>query len=311
MRAHEETKAVQAAADAAGLTRWRVGEVTVTKVAELALDMFTPATLFPDWEPGILERETDWLSPRSMDAGRVHALMSVHSWVLTSPRHTIVIDTGVGNHKPRPHTPMFDRLATGYPARLRAAGAAPGTVDHVLLTHLHVDHVGWNTRLEGGRWVPTFPNARYHFSAREQAYFTDPANHSARNRTSFLVQPDSIAPVIEAGLADMIAIDGREVVAGLSFHPTPGHSVDHASIRLRSQGEEAWFVGDLLHHPIQVRHPDLNSVFDAFPEQARASRRWALEQAADGDAIVFTTHFPESSAGRVRRHGDGFRWTFL
>ncbi|MFC3229643.1 MBL fold metallo-hydrolase [Marinibaculum pumilum] len=291
--------------------RWRVGAVTVTKVTDLLLDMFTPAALFPDWQPELLEGSGSWLSPDSMDAAGVHALMSVHSWVLTSPGRIVVIDTGVGDGKERPHTPVFHRLQTGYLDRLRAAGVAPEDVDHVLLTHLHVDHVGWNTRLVDGRWVPTFPNARYHFSARERAWFTDPANHSDRNRNSFLLQPDSIAPVIDAGQAEMIAIDGREVVPGLSFHPTPGHSPDHASIRLRSEGVEGWFVGDLLHHPIQIRYPELNSVFDAVPAQARASRRWALEQAADSDALVFTTHFPESSVGRVTRDGDGFRWAFL
>ena len=311
MESATDTKKVRTGPPGRQPQRWRIGDVTVTRVTELSLDMFTPQALFPDWRPELLEGHENWLSPGSMDGTGAHALMSVHSWVLISPGRTVVIDTGVGNDKPRPQTPVFDRLATDYLARLESTGVRPEDVDHVLLTHLHVDHTGWNTRLVDGRWVPTFPNARYHFSARERDYFTDPANHSARNRNSFLLQPDSIAPVVDAGLADMIPIDGREVAEGLSFHPTPGHSVDHASIRLRAQGEEAWFVGDLLHHPIQVRHPDLNSVFDAFPEQARASRRWALEQAADREALVFTTHFPESSVGRVARDGSGFAWTFL
>jgi glyoxylase-like metal-dependent hydrolase (beta-lactamase superfamily II) len=289
---------------------YAIGDATVTQVRELALENSSPAALFPAWDPKILVDCQDWLSPGSMDPAHEHAFMSVHTWVVKTKRHTIVIDTGVGNGKNRPFTPGFDHLDLPFLERLRAAGVAPEAVDYVLMTHLHVDHAGWNTRPEGGAWIPTFPNARYIFSKKEYEYFTDPANHNDRNKTSFLVQQDSVRPVVEAGLADMIAIDGREIVDGLSFVPSPGHSVDHASIVLASGGQQALFTGDLLHHPIQVHRPGWNSVFDGFPDQARASRLWALDFAADTGATVFCAHFPETSAGCVTREGGIFKWRF-
>jgi glyoxylase-like metal-dependent hydrolase (beta-lactamase superfamily II) len=287
-----------------------VGEATVTRVQELALGNATPAGLFPDWEPDIFADHQDWLSPGAMDPARERLLLSVHTWVVKTQGLTILIDTGVGNGKIRPFTPGFDRLDSPFLDRLRAAGAAPETVDYVLLTHLHVDHAGWNTVLRDGRWIPTFPKARYVFSRKEYAYFTDPANHTERNKTSFLVQQDSVRPVIDAGLADMIAVDGREIADGLTILPSPGHTVDHATIVLSSRGHRALFTGDALHHPIQVHRPDWISIFDAFPDQTRASRLRTLNDAADTGATVFCAHFPETSAGRVTREGGRFRWQF-
>jgi len=241
-----------------------------------------------------------------------------------TPRHTVLIDTATGNDKPRPYAPMLDQLQEPYLARLAAAGVRPGEVDTVLLTHLHADHVGWNTRLLDGRWVPTFPNARHVFSRVEQAYneaLADGRPLEGEARPSLALGPvagtpspgvydDSVRPVIEAGLADMIEIDGQEAIDGFSFLRTPGHSIDHASIRLVSQGEEALFIGDVMHHPLQVYETGLTSCFCEFPQAGLVSRLWALEQAAERGATVFTTHFAESSAGRVSRKGGRFSWTF-
>jgi len=292
------------------LTTLAIGEATVTRIPELALGNATPAGLFPDWDPEILADSRDWLSPGAMDPARERLAMSVHAWLVKTGRHTLVIDAGIGNGKNRPFTPGFNHLASPFLDRLRAAGTEPEAVDYVLMTHLHVDHAGWNTVLDDGRWIPTFPNARYVFSQREYEYFTDPANHNERNKTSFLVQQDSVRPIIDAGLADMIAVDGREIIDGLTIVPSPGHSVDHATIVLSSRGHRALFTGDLLHHPIQVHRPDLYSIFDAFPDQARASRLRALNDAADTGATVFCAHFPESAAGQVTREGSRFRWQF-
>ncbi|MFC5475444.1 MBL fold metallo-hydrolase [Paraherbaspirillum soli] len=290
---------------------YKVGDATVTRVSELALTTFTPEMLFQGWHPDVLQDHATWLSPGSMDDARQRALMSVHTWVIQTGRHTILIDTGVGNDKNRPFTPMFDHLQLPYLARLKAAGVEPEAVDFVLLTHLHVDHVGWNTRLVDGNWVPTFPNAKYLFSRDEYQYFADQRNHSERNKTSFIVQQDSVLPIVRAGLAQMIDFDGKEVIDGLTFHPTVGHSFGHASISLNSAGERALFSGDVLHHPIQIHRPEWNSRFDAFPEQARASRRWALDYAADNNAMFFSSHFPETSVGQVTRKDGGFEWRYV
>lgn len=289
---------------------YQVGDATVTYVGEIITNNVMPSTLFPNWSPDLLADHQSWLSGNSIDPYSKQLFMSIHTWVVKTKYHTILIDTGVGNNKRRPFTPHFDNLQLPYLQNLLSAGVEPEAVDYVLATHLHVDHVGWNTQKVDDQWVPTFPNARYVFSKAEYEYYQNPANHNDRNKTSVIVQKDSIEPIIAAGLADMIKIDGNELIDGLSFKPTPGHSIDHTSIALTSQGEEALFVGDLLHHPIQVRYPELNSIYDAFPEQARLSRRWALEYAAEHKAILFCSHFPESSAGTVAHYNHTFHWTY-
>ena len=173
-----------------------------------------------------------------------------------------------------------------------------------------MDHVGWNTTLVNGRWQPTFPRARHIFSRKEYAYFTDPANLTERHRTSFQVQSDSVTPIVEAGLSDMIDVTGDEVVPGFSFHPTPAHTIDHASIVLDSGGAKALFAGDVLHHPLQILKPELMSVFDPESERTLQSRRWALDYAADQGAIWFSSHFPMPSAGHVTRVAEGYSWRF-
>ena len=288
---------------------FQIGQATITRISDLTLANFTPAMLLPDWNPNLLTELPDEMILKMMDSTQVHLLLSVHSWLVRDRDRTILIDTGAGNGKARPDAPYFDHINTPYLERLRAAGCEPEDVDYVLLTHLHVDHVGWNTRLENWRWVPTFPNARYIFARAEHDYFSDPQNRD-RDSTSFAVQKDSIDPVIEAGLADMIKIDGSEPIEGFAFHPTPGHSIAHASIVLQSDGETAFFAGDVMHHPIQVFRPEWNSVFCAASDVAQRSRAWALAFAADHQAIVFSSHFPASSAGSVERDESGFRWKF-
>lgn len=290
--------------------RFQIGQATVTRISEFSLSNFTPTMLLPDWNSKVLTELPDEMISQIMDAAQAHLLLSVHSWLVCDCDRTILIDTGAGNGKARPDAPYFNHLDTPYLERLRAAGCEPEDINYVLLTHLHVDHVGWNTQWKKGRWVPTFPNARYIFARAEYDYFTDPQNLSDRNRTSFAVQKDSVDPVIEAGLADLIEIDGSELIPGFTFYPTPGHSIAHASIILHSGGETALFTGDVMHHPVQVFRPEWNSVFDAFPEAAQRSRAWALAFAVAHQATVFSSHFPASSAGSVERDESGFSWTF-
>lgn len=305
-----------------GTHPYQIGDVAVTLIDELTLNAFPQAALYPGSDPAALDRHRAALGPGSVEAGSGILIQSIHSWLVQTQHHTILIDTATGNDKDRPDVPLFDQLHEPYLARLAEAGVQPADVDYVLLTHLHADHVGWNTRLDQGRWIPTFPNARYMFSRLEQTY--DEALADGRTpatpgpdlgpmlRTPLAgVYDDSVRPVIVAGLADMIEIDGQEFLDGLSFLRTPGHSIDHASIRLVSQGQEALFAGDVMHHPLQVYEPGLTSCFCEFPDASLASRLWVLEQAAERDATVFTTHFAETSAGRITRAGDRFAWRFV
>jgi glyoxylase-like metal-dependent hydrolase (beta-lactamase superfamily II) len=287
---------------------YKVGDARVARVQDWVLDSFQPGQLLPEWHEDnrrLLEQMPEAMAP---DGQRV--LLSIHSWVIRRDGKTIIVDTGVGNDKARPFARYFDHLKTPYLARLDDIGVSPGEVDYVLHTHLHVDHVGWNTTLVDDRWVPTFPKARHVFSTKEYAYFTDPANLSERNRTSFQAQVDSVTPIVEAGMADLIEVTGDEVIPGFSFHSTPGHSVDHASIVLESAGASAIFPGDVVHHPIQILEPKLLSVFDPERDRTLRSRQWALDFAADHDAMMFGSHFPATSAGHVTRVGEAYNWSF-
>lgn len=286
---------------------YRVGDVEVTRISELILDDFTPASLLPDWNSLTDQQKMISTGLREIKP----TLISVHTWLVKTRNHIILVDTGVGNNKDRPFTPYFDHLHLSYLDKLSNAGIKPENVDYVLMTHLHVDHVGWNTQLSNGEWVPTFPHAKYVFSKEEYEYYKDPANHNDRNKTSVIIQKDSIAPIIEAGLDEMIYIDGSEFIDGLSFKPTPGHSINHSSITLSSQGKNALFSGDIFHTPLQVCYPKFNSIFDAFPDQARSSRLWGIEYAIKQHSIVFSSHFPESSAGLVEQQGKKFDWKYI
>lgn len=288
---------------------YRVGGAEVARVQECTLENFTVEMLLPEWRAEFQTAPDDIRSAAIAPDGE-HVLLSIHTWVVRDQGRTILIDTGAGNDKPRPYARYFDHLNSPYLERLATIGVVPEEVDYVLLTHLHVDHVGWNTRLVAGSWTATFPNARYIFSRAEHSFFTDPANHNERNRTSFEVQRDSVNPVIDAELAEMIDVDGSEVIPGFAFHPTPGHTANHASIVLSSNGQHALFSGDVLHHPLQVFHPDLISIFDADRDRTLESRNWALSFAADREALFFSSHFPSTSAGRVRRVARGFTWVF-
>ncbi|MEX3959107.1 MBL fold metallo-hydrolase [Trinickia sp. EG282A] len=283
---------------------YRVGDATVTKVTEQLFSLKT-GLLFPDFDPATIDEHRSWLAGDHLDAAEENFLLSVHTWVVRSGGRIILVDTASGNHKDRPFSAIFHQLNTPYLERLALAGVKPEDVDLVLLTHLHVDHVGWNTHLVDGKWVPTFPNARYVFATREREFFATPAGEKRR-----MVFEDSVLPVIEAGLAEEIGAEGGEYLPGIRFHPTPGHSVGHMSIEIESAGERALFTGDVWHHPIQAYHPDWSSMFCADRDGANRSRRWVLERAAQTGASVFTPHFAGPSAGTVDYDGDRFAWNF-
>jgi glyoxylase-like metal-dependent hydrolase (beta-lactamase superfamily II) len=301
---------------------YQIGSATVTRIDEIPLPNVAPSVLYPDLDAGALEQYGRFLTDGSYDRNAGTLTESIHTWLVRFSGYTILVDTGVGNGKTVPALPQFDHLDLPYLDRLLAAGVQPEEVGFVLLTHLHLDHVGWNTLYEGGNWLPTFPNAKYIFSRSEQRYNASLSGHKpapdlpprtlgkpVREPASY-VYDQSVAPVIESGLAEPIDVDGAELLDGISFLPTPGHSVDHASIRLRSGGQEALFLGDVMHHPLQVYRPDLRSVYCEFPEPSRASREWILSYASENHALCFTSHFAESSAGYVSRGTEGFQWQF-
>lgn len=308
------------------MQRFHIGAAVVTKIPELDLDGVDPAFLYPGVDPRAVIKPAGRLSAGSYDPTSGTLRQSIHTWLVQVDGRTILIDTASGNDKDRPTMPLLDHLQEPYLERLAAAGVDARDVDTVLMTHIHVDHVGWNTRLLDGAWIPTFPNARYYFSGIEADYNAaidagDEDVASTLTNSAGLGWPthppsagiytDSIKPVEAAGLGERIIVDDSEAIPGFSYIKFPGHSIDHAGIMLRSAGKQALFWGDVLHHPVQVTHPQWNSVFCEFPDAAVSARRRALDLAADSGATVFTTHFAESSAGHVERDDEGrFHWTF-
>jgi len=244
------------------MKRWQVGDVVVTRIEESQGPGFTPQQLFNDWTDEAIAPHLDWLQPDYFDPVAGRLVTSIHTWLLQTPAHTILIDTCAGNHKERSFSPRFHHLDTPWLQRLEAAGVHTNDVDIVMCTHLHVDHVGWNTRLSNGRWVPTFPNARYVFSRLEHDHWSPVDNPSIVERYPLKEQiyQDSVLPVVEAGLAHFS--DGSEAIDDwVTVEPAPGHTPGHIVVKLASKGRKALFSGDILHHPIQIVNPGWNSMF--------------------------------------------------
>ena len=285
---------------------YRIGDVTITRIPEITLED-PPAHLYPHWSANLVQERGDQFSAATWNFARGVLGLSVHSWLVRTPHHTVLIDTATGNDKPRPLAPVFDHLDTPYLERLKDAGVTPEQVDFVLLTHLHVDHVGWNTQRVDGAWKPTFPRARYGMPQREYSFYKDPAQrHDVRQ----IILEDSVYPVVDAGMAVLVGEGGQELLDYFRYVPTPGHSIGHMSLLLESAGEHALLGGDIMHHPFQVYRPEMNSIYCEQPEQAYQSRRLMLEYASANDLLYFSTHFPETSVGRITRTGNGFAWKY-
>ncbi|MER7344544.1 MBL fold metallo-hydrolase [Streptomyces aurantiacus] len=285
-----------------------MGDVSVTRVIEYCGPVgLTPATFFPGIPADAWRgEEAAWLRPDFLDGGTGVVRSAVQTWLLRSEGRNILIDTGVGNHKERPYSPVWAHRDTGYLDRLAAAGVTPQDVDVVVNTHLHVDHVGWNTRLEGRSWVPTFPRA-VHLMARDDFDFWNPANghRSVLGRGNQNVFEDSVAPVREAGQT-LLWEGSHRIDANLRLDLAPGHTPGSSVVTLESGGDRALFVGDLLHSPAQVLWPDCNSCFCEDPAGARTTRRRLLGWAADHHALVVPAHFGGHGALEVARTPGAF-----
>jgi glyoxylase-like metal-dependent hydrolase (beta-lactamase superfamily II) len=277
--------------------RWNVGKVRITKIVELETTGSTRFILPLATNEEI--RKLPWLIPRfATEEGRLK--MSIHSLVVETPSRRIVVDTGLGNDKEGRNVPAWNNRNGPYLETMRQAGFAPDSIDTVLCTHLHVDHVGWNTKLVGGKWVPTFANARYVFGKTEFEHWRDHSDEPDKAA----VFDDSVKPIAEAGKADLVASNAR-LCEEITLIPTPGHSPGHMSVHIESDGEQALLAGDVAHHPCQMAQLDWSATVDTDPLQSAATRRELFARFADTPALVIGGHF---SAGRIRRDGNAFKF---
>jgi glyoxylase-like metal-dependent hydrolase (beta-lactamase superfamily II) len=284
-----------------------LGNVSITRVREYfgSVDM-TPDTFFPESPKEVWEAGADWLAPHFLDAGTNSVKAAIQTWLLRSEGKTILVDTGAGNHKERPYAPVWSHLDTPFLADLARAGVQPEDVDIVINTHLHIDHVGWNTYLEGRHWVPTFPNATY-LIPKDDFDFWNPDNghRPLLGRGNQNVFEDSVAPVHRAGQT-LLWENSHRIDANLRLEAAAGHTPGSCVLTLTSGTDRAVFVGDLLHSPVQILKPDVNSCFCENPAQARATRRKVLGWAADNNALLIPAHLGGHGAAEVEREGSTF-----
>jgi glyoxylase-like metal-dependent hydrolase (beta-lactamase superfamily II) len=283
--------------------RMEMGDISLQRVIEQEIPFFDPLTFFPELTADRLEENRSWLEPVALDPATGQLVLCIQSYVVRTPHHTILIDSCVGNHKNLPTRPFWDkRDDPTYMRNLAAAGLTVDDIDIVMCTHLHVDHVGWNTKLQNGQWVPTFPNARYVFAEQELAYWT------ARNEQEPIgPMVDSVLPIVAAKRADVVRSD-HALNEYVRLMPTPGHTPDHFAVALGKGRDSAVVTGDLIHSPLQARYPELAMMADVDRAQGVATRRKFLEHYCDTDTLVCTAHFPSPSCGHVKRWDDGFRF---
>jgi glyoxylase-like metal-dependent hydrolase (beta-lactamase superfamily II) len=280
---------------------FKAGDLTIHRIIEQE-ETFLPALeMLPTLTPDVLAENRAWMQQaKALDANDV-LILCFQSYVVKTPHHTILIDSCIGNDKPRPNRPKWNmKTDDAYMRALAAAGLSVGDIDYVMCTHLHVDHVGWNTRLENGRWVPTFPKAKYVFGKTEFDYWVE--THA---KTPVPAIGDSVMPIVEAKLHEVV---GDEAAIGdhVRILPTPGHTPGHSAFRFGRGKDDAVFAGDLVHSPLQALYPEMSMKFDVDPAAAGKTRRSFLERYCDTDTLCCTAHFPSPSVGKIRRKGNGF-----
>lgn len=278
----------------------QVGDIVINRILESERPDFDATQFFPkiaadQWAP-YRQRLAGW----AMETASNALIFPMQSFLLRTRHHTIVVDTCVGDHKQRAR-PTWNMTSSGtYLKRLADTGVRPEDVDYVMCTHMHPDHVGWNTRLENGRWVPTFPKARYVMSEKEWTYWSAFHKDTPQNQIA-----DSVIPIVESGRAQMVKND-FVIDEDVWFESTPGHTPDHVSVRIASRGAQAVITGDLIHSPVQCLETEWVPRPDFDPPQAAATRRAFLERYCERDVLVCASHFPSPSFGHVIREANGF-----
>lgn len=285
-----------------------IGDIRIDRLVENDGPFADADFLLPDINPELLEAHADWLYPTFVEPVSNKIIMSFHSLIIRTPRSTILVDCCVGNDKERPSRPGWHQQQIPWLERLAKLGLSPADIDYVLCTHLHADHVGWNTQLINGVWVPTFPNARYMFGRDEYRYWEKAcAEHSGNEPLNHGCFDDSVLPVMEAGKAVLVDND-HQLETGVWLAPAPGHTPGNNIVHVQSGDKHAILTGDVMHSAIQLANPDLSSRFCLDPDMSRTTRRKLIDTYADTNVVMLPAHFPTPTAGHIVRHGDAFSY---
>jgi glyoxylase-like metal-dependent hydrolase (beta-lactamase superfamily II) len=279
------------------MNQWQIGAIKITRIVEMEVAGGSRFILPDATREAALPIE--WLTPHFMTAeGRL--IMSIHALVVETPQQTLIVDTCIGNDKQR-DIPNWTNLQGPFLEDLANAGYPRESIDRVLCTHLHVDHVGWNTMLVDGQWLPTFPNARYLMGRTEFAYWDEQDDGADSGN----IMSDSVRPVFDAGLVDLVEMD-HKICDEIWLEPTPGHTPGHVSVHISSEGEQALITGDCFHHPCQIARTDWSSSADFDPAAATETRLRVLDRYTDKDVLIIGTHFATPTAGHFRKDGSGY-----
>jgi glyoxylase-like metal-dependent hydrolase (beta-lactamase superfamily II) len=280
------------------MNQWQIGKVKITRIVEIEINGGTRFILPDATRDACLP--IDWMLPHFMD-DKGNLIMSVHALVIDTGTRKIVVDTCIGNDKER-SIQAWSNLQTDFLKDLEQAGYPPDTIDTVMCTHLHIDHVGWNTMLVDGEWVPTFKNARYLVAENEWKYW-DATEEPGQAQ----VMSDSVQPVKNAGLMDLVN-ENHQLCDEVYLEPTPGHTPGHVSVHIHSEGQDALITGDCIHHPVQMTNPEWCSSADFDQKQGLLTRNELLEKYVDGETLIIGTHFATPTAGHIKKLSEGKYW---
>lgn len=283
----------------------QLGEINISRLVEMEGPLMEPEILIPEASREKMAEHKHWLAPNFVaEDGKLK--MSIQTYVIKTRHHTILVDTCIGNDKQRQKFPSWNMMNGPYLQDLAAMGVAPEHVDYVLCTHLHLDHVGWNTRLQNGKWVPTFPNAKYLFAKKEWEFWKGEYESGHDNAADGGSIADSVVPIVHAGRAELVE-GNHQIDDELHLEPSPGHTPGHVFLHLRSRGKSAIMTGDIMHHPVQCSEPQWNSGFCVNPPESAATRRKFLETYSEQDVIVLAAHFLAPNGGRIVPNGETWK----
>lgn len=288
---------------------WRSDSFSISRVVDLDRVPFPANAIYPNATIEAMRRALAQLGADLIDPTSFDLLLSFHAFVIRTPRHTILVDTCIGNDKDRPTRPPWHRRTGSFLADLAVVGVRPETVDFVLCTHLHADHVGWNTRLINGRWVPTFPRAQYLIAETEYAYWRDVHSADPGTPVNYGSFEDSVLPVVRSGQAVFVPVD-HAVEAGINFEPAPGHTPGNLIVHVEDDGRHAVLCGDVLHHPVQLIHPEWSTRFCFDPVQAQRTREELLRRYRNTATNILAAHFPAPTIGRIAFDSGNYRFLF-